>query len=93
VDQRSGGKAADIVRVFPVPGMAHCAGGPATDQFNALEALVKWVEQGVAPEQLIATAGAASPWPGRSRPICAYPKVARYSGQGSLEDAASFRCE
>jgi hypothetical protein len=93
VDQRNGGKAADFVRVFPVPGMAHCAGGPATDQFNAFEALVEWVEQGIAPEQLIAKAGQASPWPGRSRPICMYPKVARYSGQGSFEDASSFRCE
>jgi feruloyl esterase len=93
VDRRNGGKAADFVRVFPVPGMAHCSGGPATDRFNAFDALVKWVEQGVAPEQLMAEAGPMSPWPGRSRPICAYPKVARYDGQGSIEDAASFRCE
>jgi len=93
VDQRNSGKAADFVRVFPVPGMAHCSGGPATDQFNAFDALVKWVEQGVAPEQLVAKAGPMSPWPGRTRPICAYPKVARYNGQGSIEDAESFRCE
>lgn len=93
VDERNAGKAADFVRVFPVPGMAHCSGGPATDQFNAFEALVKWVEQGVAPGQLMATAGPMSPWPGRSRPICAYPKVGRYDGKGSIEDASSFRCE
>jgi len=93
VNQLNGNQAADFVRVFPVPGMAHCAGGPATDQFNAFDALVEWVERGKAPEQITATAGPMSPWPGRTRPLCAYPKVARFSGKGSLEDAAQFRCE
>ena len=93
VDRLNGGKASRFVRVFPVPGMAHCAGGPATDQFDAFDALVSWVEKGTAPEQLIAKAGPASPWAGRTRPLCPYPEVARYKGSGSLEDAASFRCE
>lgn len=93
VDRLNHGKAADFVRVFPVPGMAHCAGGPATDQFSAFDALVQWVEHGTAPEQIPAKAGPMSPWPGRTRPLCAYPKVARYKGQGSVEEAASFRCE
>ncbi|HTY94525.1 MAG TPA: tannase/feruloyl esterase family alpha/beta hydrolase [Steroidobacteraceae bacterium] len=87
------GHAAAFARVFPVPGMAHCAGGPATDQFDALGALVDWVERGVAPERILASAGPASPWPGRTRPLCAYPKTARYSGAGSIEDAGNFRCE
>ncbi len=93
VDRANDGHAADFVRLFPVPGMAHCAGGPATDQFAAFDALVAWVEQGTPPERMIATAGAMSPWPGRTRPLCPYPKVARYDGKGDLEDAASFRCE
>jgi feruloyl esterase len=93
VNKLNKGKAAEFVRVFPVPGMAHCAGGPATDQFNAFEALVAWVERGIAPDQLIGTAGPKSPWPNRTRPLCAYPKVARYKGSGSIEEAASFRCE
>jgi feruloyl esterase len=93
VNRRNAGKAAEFVRVFPVPGMAHCAGGPATDQFNAFDALVEWVERGKAPDQIIATAGPTSPWPGRTRPLCAYPKIARFSGKGSIEDAAQFRCE
>ncbi|MBX5462643.1 MAG: tannase/feruloyl esterase family alpha/beta hydrolase [Steroidobacteraceae bacterium] len=93
VDRLNGGRAADFVRVFPVPGMAHCSGGPATDQFDAFDALVAWVERGTPPDRLIATAGPASPWPGRTRPLCPYPKVARYSGEGSLEDATQFRCE
>jgi feruloyl esterase len=93
VEQRSAGKAADFVRVFPVPGMAHCAGGPATDQFNAFDALVAWVEKGTPPDRIVATAGPMSPWPGRTRPLCAYPKIARYRGSGSIETAQSFQCE
>ena len=88
----SGAMAGDFARVFAVPGMQHCAGGPATDQFDAFGALVNWVEKGIAPDQIIARAGAASPWPGRTRPLCAYPKIARYKGSGSLEDASNFEC-
>jgi feruloyl esterase len=93
VQQRTGGHAGEFVRVFPVPGMQHCSGGPATDQFNTLGALVNWVEHAQAPEQLLARAGPASPWPGRTRPLCAYPATARYLGSGDIESAASFRCE
>lgn len=93
VDRLNDGKAADFVRVFAVPGMAHCAGGPATDQYDAFDALVAWVEQGAPPERIVATAGPASPWPNRTRPLCPYPKLARYDGKGGIEEAASFRCE
>jgi Tannase and feruloyl esterase len=92
VDKLNGGTAADFVRVFPVPGMAHCGGGPATDQFDAFGALVNWVEKGVAPDRIVAKAGPASPWPGRTRPLCPYPEVARYAGSGSMEHAANFVC-
>jgi feruloyl esterase len=93
VDQLNGGAAAEFVRAFPVPGMPHCGGGPATDQFDAFDALITWVERGTPPDRILSTAGPQSPWPGRTRPLCAYPKVARYSGSGTIEDAASFRCE
>jgi feruloyl esterase len=93
VDQLERGKASGFVRVFPVPGMAHCAGGPATDQFSAFDALVDWVEKGTPPDRILAKAGPASPWPGRSRPLCPYPKYARYSGTGSIEDAQNFSCK
>ena len=94
----------DFARLFRVPGMGHCSGGPATDQFDALSALVTWVEQGTAPESLTASARGAgnaggvnaevpASWSAtRTRPLCPYPKVARYNGSGSLEDAASFSC-
>jgi Tannase and feruloyl esterase len=105
LDKAQGGKAADFARYFPVPGMNHCSGGPATDQFDLLTPLVKWVEQGVAPEAVTATARGAGNAGGvnaelpkdwsasRTRPLCAYPKVARYKGSGSIEDSASFSCQ
>jgi feruloyl esterase len=92
VDELNGGTAANFVRVFAVPGMAHCGGGPATDEFDAFGALVNWVEKGVAPDRILAKAGTASPWPGRTRPLCPYPQVARYGGAGSIEVAANFVC-
>ncbi len=91
VNSAAKGHAADFVRVFPVPGMAHCSGGPATDQYDCLTSIVDWVERGIAPESIPARAGAMSPWPGRSRPLCPYPLVARYDG-GDVEAAVSFAC-
>jgi Tannase and feruloyl esterase len=92
VDKLNGEAASDFVRVFPVPGMAHCGGGPATDQFDAFAALVNWVEKGSAPDRIVAKAGPKSPWPGRTRPLCPYPRVARYVGSGRIDDAANFVC-
>jgi len=76
-------------RLFLVPGAGHCGGGPSLDTFDALSALVQWVEQGTPPESLKATGRA---FPGRSRPLCAYPLHAQYKGQGNPEDSASFEC-
>jgi hypothetical protein len=77
-------------RFFFVPGMNHCQGGPATlDKFDLLNAVVDWVENGTAPDFVIAT---GKDFPGRSRPLCAYPKHAQYKGQGNPEDAGSFAC-
>ena len=100
----NGGNAAAFARVFRVPGMNHGSGGIATDQFDALAALVDWVEFGVAPDRIVATArGAGNPggenpelpaeWaPDRTRPLCPYPAVARYDGSGDPERAESFTC-
>ena len=98
----NGGDAASFARYFLVPGMNHCSGGPATDQFDMLSPLVAWVEQGTPPDAVIASArgaGANSVNPevptgwssNRTRPLCAYPKVAQYVG-GDVERAASFAC-
>ena len=72
-----------------VAGMSHCAGGRSLDQFDLLGALSNWVEKGIAPESVTATGNA---FPGRSRPLCPYPKHAQYKGQGNTEDAANFEC-
>ncbi len=86
-----------VARVFPVPGMGHCHGGPATDRFDALGALVDWVEKGQPPDRLLASVAPANAelpagWSGsRSRPLCPWPQVARYRG-GDIESADSFRC-
>jgi feruloyl esterase len=92
------GNADSFVRFFSVPGMNHCGGGPATDQFDALTALVNWVEKGVAPDRLLATVSPANTevpatWsPSRSRPLCPFPKIAVYNGSGDVDSAASFSC-
>lgn len=78
-------------RLFLVPGMGHCAGGAAAlDRFDMLSAIVSWVENGQAPDAVTATGSA---FPGRSRPLCAYPKHAQYRGNGDPQSAASFSCQ
>lgn len=72
-----------------VPGMSHCGGGPALDRFDLLGAMVNWVEKGTAPAYVVATGKA---FPGRSRPLCPYPKHAQYKGQGDTQDANNFEC-
>lgn len=73
-----------------VPGMSHCGGGPSLDQFDLLTALSNWVEKGIVPQSVIATGKA---FPGRSRPLCPYPRHAQYKGTGNTEDASSFECQ
>jgi feruloyl esterase len=85
-------KVQDSYRLFMVPGMGHCGGGEGTDDFNAIDALERWVEKGKAPEQMIAArirAGEVE----RSRPLCPYPQVAMYRGSGSTDDAHNFVCQ
>jgi len=79
----------EFARLFRVAGMNHCGGGPALDKFDALTAIQDWVEKGTAPDQMIAT-GAS--FPGRSRPLCAYPETPHYKGGGNTDDAANFVC-
>jgi feruloyl esterase len=83
-------KVAEWSRMFLVPGMAHCGGGPALDHFDMLSAVVDWVEKGKAPDSIITTGQA---FPGRSRPLCAYPKHAQYNGSGDTQDARNFQCQ
>ncbi len=99
----------DFFELYMVPGMQHCAGGPGPNSFGTNPsttpsdaqhslsiALDRWVDQGIAPNQIIATKykTGANPESGvlRTRPLCPYPQVAVYSGSGSTDDAANFKC-
>ena len=81
----------DFFRLFMVPGMGHCAGGPGPDRFDALTALENWVERDIAPESMIASKIVDGEVV-RTRPLCVYPEVANYNGTGSTDEAANFRC-
>ena len=102
VSRRMGAKETrDFARLYLVPGMQHCNGGPGATQFGTWHvkgadprtsvsaALERWVEDGVAPVPIVATRPAG---PARSRPLCAYPQIAKYTGRGSADDAANFEC-
>jgi feruloyl esterase len=78
-------------RFFPAPGMAHCGGGTGPNTFDAQAALEAWVEQGTAPDSILAS-HATNGQVDRTRPLCAYPAVAHYNGAGSIDDAANFSC-
>jgi hypothetical protein len=81
----------DFFRLFMVPGMAHCSGGIGTDQLDPVTTIIDWVEKGKAPDAITAKRimdGKVV----RTRPLCPYPQVARHTGQGSIDDAANFRC-
>jgi feruloyl esterase len=78
-------------RLFMVPGMGHCSGGPGATDFDAVAALDRWVEEAVPPDRVIASRivdGATV----RTRPLCPYPQKAVYIGSGSTDDAANFVC-
>ena len=84
-------KAADSIRLFMVPGMAHCGGGDGTSVFDSLAVLEQWVEQKKTPAQIAAshiTNGVSD----RTRPLCPYPSIAAYKGAGDTNDAANFIC-
>jgi hypothetical protein len=76
-------------RLFRGPGVSHCAGGVGPQPQNLFNTLVNWVENGVAPDQILAQGGAVA---GRTRPLCPYPQTAVYNGSGSTDDAANFHC-
>ncbi|MBI4905422.1 MAG: tannase/feruloyl esterase family alpha/beta hydrolase [Acidobacteria bacterium] len=98
-----------FVRLFMAPGVQHCGGGSGPNFFgqggvaqgdaehNIAAALERWVEQGTAPQRVIATRFKTGNNPSsgveKTRPLCAYPKVAKYKGSGDTNDAANFTCE
>lgn len=93
--------AGNSTRLFMAPGMGHCFAGPGPNSFDMLPELDGWVDKGMAPERIVATkypndllALLKMPQPPvRTRPLCAWPRIAKYKGTGSTDDAASFSCE
>jgi feruloyl esterase len=85
----TGGRTQDWARLYLIPGMTHCSGGKATDDFDMLSAIQAWVEEGKAPDRIVAT---GKSFPGVTRPLCPYPKVARYQG-GDPSSEKSFTCK
>jgi feruloyl esterase len=83
--------AQEFARLFMMPGVAHCGGGVGPDRNDAVTAVIDWVEKGKAPDTLLATKVTGGTVV-RTRPLCPYPQVARYRGQGSIDDAANFSC-
>jgi feruloyl esterase len=87
-------KTQSYARLFMAPGMYHCSGGPGPNTFDALTPLVKWVEKDVAPDTIVATKFVNNTPPAveMTRPLCVFPKIAKYDGSGSTSIAANFKC-
>jgi feruloyl esterase len=83
-----GPKQDDWMRLFLVPGMEHCRGGPGPNTFDSITAIEQWREHGTAPASMLGTNREA----GIERPICPYPQYAKYDGSGNLEDVKNWSC-
>jgi feruloyl esterase len=93
VEARIGGEnTRRAVRLYMVPGMIECNGGPGTDTFDMLGVMRRWVERGQAPNDVIASRVEHGKVV-RTRPLCPYPQVATYQGKGSTDDASNFVCK
>ena len=92
VISKMGAKQDNWIRMFMIPGMGHCNGGPGPSQVNYMGALERWRESGIAPDQMLANRVTNSRVD-MSRPLCPYPQVAQYKGVGSTNDAANFVCK
>jgi feruloyl esterase len=89
--QRATPGADEFYRLFLVPGMQHCGGGPGPSKFDMITALEQWVEHSTAPERVVAshvTNGVVD----RTRPLCPYPQEAQWKGSGSTDQAENFDC-
>jgi feruloyl esterase len=81
-----------FLRFFLAPGVGHCGGGAGPNPSGQFEAMVKWVEEGAAPDTLSAVRRDQTGAITRTRPLCRYPLVAKYTGTGSTDEAANFAC-
>jgi len=77
-------------RHFMAPGVGHCGGGNGPQPQNLLQSVVDWVENGVAPDRILASKSVTGGT--QTRPLCPYPTAAKYIGSGSTDDASNFVC-
>ncbi len=89
--EEMGEKTDDYARLFMAPGMYHCFGGPGPNKFDYMTPLINWVEKDIAPEKIIAHQYSDDRQT-RTHPLCPWPQLARYKGQGPLAEAESFTC-
>jgi feruloyl esterase len=87
----AGPKAANNIRLFLVPGMNHCGGGMGCDTFEKLGVADQWLQTGKAPNEILSSK-VVNGQTIRTRPLCAYPAIAKYRGTGSMDEADSFIC-
>jgi hypothetical protein len=97
----------EFYRLFLAPGVGHCGGGAGPNQFgqagglgdaehDMVVALEQWVEKGVPPTRLVATKWVSddkAKGVAMTRPLCLFPKVAKFKGTGDVTDAANFECK
>ncbi len=84
--------AGDFTRLYLMPGVLHCSGGPGADYVDWLGVISRWVEQEERPDPLVAEKRSAEGVVSFTRRLCPHPQTAEYDGQGDPEDAASYRC-
>ena len=103
-----GGQVQQYHRLFMLPAVSHCGGGTGPNmigggaweppaayrnaEHHVVSAVIKWVEEGVAPEKIVATRFGPGAAVSRQRPVCPYPAQAAYQGSGNIDEAASFSC-
>jgi feruloyl esterase len=92
VEDHMGGAPATqkFARLFLMPGMSHCAGGQGPNSFDALTAIITWVEQGTAPSSLLTTQASTAANPVQSLPAYPYPLMPAYNGTGRVDVASSY---
>jgi feruloyl esterase len=86
------GETAECRRLFLAPGVAHCGGGAGADTFDPVIPVEQWVDQGIAPDQIIVSKVVTGGVTTFTRPLCPYPASPRYSGVGNPTQASSFKC-
>lgn len=78
----------DWLRLFVVPGMGHCGGGPGVNTFDSIGTLERWVEKDIAPDRILGKGA-----DGLTRPLCPYPQYSEYTGSGDLKKAENWTCK